>query len=60
MPKDIMTKDVTIHKVVVPKKEIRLNESQAIQTILGHPPSWILRYGIGIVAIFVIVLAVMS
>ncbi len=62
MPQDIITTErkIVITKIETTPETIQLNEAQTIQTILGHPPSWLLRWGVSLVALFVIVLIAMS
>jgi multidrug efflux pump subunit AcrA (membrane-fusion protein) len=51
---------IEITKIETTPKNIRLNETRAIQTILGHPPNWLLRWGILLIALFTIILITMS
>ena len=41
-------------------KDIQLNETQQIKSILGNPPNWLLKWGISIVLIFITGLLIMS
>ena len=41
-------------------EDIQLNESEAIKSILGNPPGWLLNWGISLVGIFVTALLFMS
>lgn len=40
MPEEIIIERTIERKTATAAEDIRLNETQAIQTILGHPPSW--------------------
>ena len=62
MPQEIITieRKIETTKIETTSENIRLNETRAIQTILGHPPNWLLRWGVSLVALFVMVLIAMS
>ena len=32
--------------------DLRLNDREQIQYLLGNPPSWMMRYGITMIAVF--------
>ncbi len=41
-------------------EEIQLNENEAIKSILGNPPGWLLNWGISLVGLFVGAILIMS
>lgn len=44
----------------ITESPIALNESQQIQTILGHPPKWLLKWGISAVGLVVSLILMLS
>lgn len=43
-----------------PATDIRFNEREQIQYLLGNPPSWMMRYGIVSIAVFFVLLLTLS
>jgi HlyD family secretion protein len=46
-----MTNKKVMSKLITDPEEIRLREESEVQALLGHPPAWITRWGISLVAI---------